>query len=208
MQYLRYTYLFPPRPDQAISPDSLPMLEQRGFIAQIKKNGTCNVIAVSPEGEITVKSRHGDDHKAWVPQREKLSAFTALKGRGWYVFVAELLHSKVTGIRDINYVHDVLVADGKYLLGKSQRDRQMILRSIFDVSEITPTYSHYVYDAHTWIAREYTQGFVSLFNSLTRDEDEGLVLKNPGQPLALCVREKSNNAGMLKARRHNKKYTF
>ena len=208
MRYESFAYLFPPRPDQAISPTMLPMVERQGYIAQVKKNGTCNVIAVSPTGEVKCMSRHKEDHKAWKPDQSKLKAFSRLAGRGWYVFVAELMHSKVAGIRDINYVHDILVHNGDYLVGKTQGQRQALLREVFPTAGLPETHSHYVYDEYTWIAKEYHEGFFGLYKGLDDGQDEGLVMKNPKQPLAFCTREKSNNVGLLKARKTHKNYSF
>lgn len=213
MEYDAYAYLWPPRPDNAISPQLLSMTERQGYAAQIKKkNGTCSVIAVSPDKKIVAKNRHKEDHKLWTPNPSKLTAFTGLGGKGWYVFVAELLHSKVRledgGVRDTNYVHDMLVEDGEYLVGVPQAERHARLCKLFDTENCEETYSHYVVDEHTWVARQFTSGFKSLFGSLTRAEDEGLVLKMPTAPLAVCGRQTSNNAGMLKARRPHTNYSF
>lgn len=209
MRYETYSYLYPPRPDQAVSPMMLPQLERQGFIIQIKKNGTCNVIAVKPStGEIKAMNRHAEPHKAWSPDPAKMNAFLDLPGEGWYVFVAELLHSKVAGLRHINYVHDILVADGEYLVGQTQAARQAILHELFATPRREKTYSHYIVDDYTWVVREYRSGFKKLYDGLTNPEDEGVVLKKPSARLALCAREKSNNLGMLKARKAHKNYSF
>ena len=208
MRYDDYSYLFPPRPEDAISPQMLTMMERRGFHAQIKKNGTCNVLAVSPDKQIVARSRHKDTHKLWTPNPAKLAAFTSLPGKGWYVFVCELMHSKVPGIRDINYVHDVLVHNGDYLVGTKQIDRYARLCSIFGTDKLEQTYSHYGLDEHTWIARQFIEGFKALYDSLGEAQDEGLVLKDPNAPLQLCTRAGSNNKGMLKSRKGHKNYTF
>jgi hypothetical protein len=212
MKFDTYSYLWPPRPDDAISPQMLPMMERRGFQAQVKKNGTCNVIAVTPEKGIIAKNRHKEDHTLWRPDINKLSALTGLPGKGWYVFVAELMHSKVKieegGVRDTNYIHDMLVCDGEYLVGVSQVERHRMLCELFGVDKLQPTYSHWVVDQYTWIARQFTEGFKPLYDSLTAKQDEGLVLKDPKAPLALCTRQASNNKGMLKSRKGHANYTF
>jgi hypothetical protein len=188
------------------------MIERQGFAAQIKKNGTCNVLAVGPDKEIIAKNRHKDDHKLWTPDLNKLSAFRSLPGKGWYVFVAELLHSKVRpqdgGVRDTNYVHDILVNNGDYLVGVSQEDRHAQLCKLFGVDKLEETYSHWIVDQYTWIAKQFTSDFKGLYDSLTRVEDEGLVLKDPKAKLTLCTRQTSNNKGMLKSRKAHKNFAF
>lgn len=211
MRYENYSYLYPPRPDQAVMPSMLGVLERQGFVAQVKKNGTCNVLAVRPStGEIKAMNRHAEPHKLWTPDREKLGQFLALPGQGWYVFVAELLHSKVKSdsLKHVNYVHDVLVSDGEYLVGYTQAQRSAILRALFGVESREQTYSHYVIDRHTWVARDHVMGFRSLYDSLSSEEDEGVVLKQPKQVIGLCVKAASNNIGMLKARKKHKNYSF
>lgn len=208
MRYDNYAYLWPPRPDDAIPSAMLPMMEKRGFVAQVKKNGTCNVLAVTPDKGIIAKSRHKEDHKLWRPDLNKLTAVRSLKGKGWYVFVAELLHSKVPGLRDINYIHDVLVLDGDYLVGVSQEERHARLCKLFGVDKLEETYSHWIVDDYTWIAKQFTSGFKPLYDSLTAKEDEGLVLKDPKARLAICAKQNSNNKGMLKSRKGHKNYSF
>lgn len=212
MKYGSYAYLWPPRPDDAVPVQMLPMMERRGYQAQIKKNGTCNVLAVGPDKEIIAKSRHKEDHKLWRPDLNKLSAVRALPGKGWYVFVAELMHSKVKledgGVRDTNYIHDMLVCNGEYLVGVSQADRHKMLCDLFKVETLEETYSHYVVDQYTWIAKQFTSGFTDLYNSLTSVQDEGIVLKDPKARLTICSKQGSNNKGMLKCRKRHANYSF
>ena len=89
MKYTSYSYLFPPRPENAIPGDMLGLYEKRGFVAQAKKNGTCNVMAISPERDITAMTRHRTPHKAWSANADTKKAFQNLPGNGWYVFVCE-----------------------------------------------------------------------------------------------------------------------
>ncbi|RYF04688.1 MAG: hypothetical protein EOO77_29310, partial [Oxalobacteraceae bacterium] len=65
MIYEKFSYLYPPRPEKAVPRALLGYYEKRGWVAQAKKNGTCNVIAVSPEGKLHCMSRHNDQHKLW-----------------------------------------------------------------------------------------------------------------------------------------------
>lgn len=209
MRFDTYTYLWPPRPEKAAPKMMLNFYAKQGFIGQIKKNGTCNVLAVSPERKLVCMNRHNETHKLWTPTAESSAAFKTLPGKGWYVFVAELLHSKVTnGPRDTNYVHDILVADGEYLVGQTLAERQQRLRDLFLKGGEAETHSHHVVDNHTWIAKNHTQGFGKLFDSLTLDEDEGLVLKNPKAPLTLCARQSANADWQVKVRRPHKNYGF
>jgi hypothetical protein len=208
MRYDAYKYLFPPRPEKAVSPEMLGFYDQQGWVAQIKKNGTCSVIAVSPTKELVTMNRHNETHKLWDPTPASSAAFKALPGTGWYVFVAELLHSKVAGgPRDTNYLFDILVSDGEYLVGKTFAERADILDSLFPDS-IGETQSHRIINSNTWVAKRHSGPFRELFDGLTADEDEGIVLKNPRTPLEFCFRKTNNASGQVKSRRQHKNYGF
>jgi len=211
MEYSSFRYLWPPRPEKAIPREMLGFYANRGWVAQCKMNGTCSVLAISPERQIFAMNRHEDEHKLWQPKPAHLQDFVKLPGKGWYVFVAELLHSKVPGIRDVNYVHDILVADGVQLAGTRFDQRQERLswlllnrkrgksREMLTHWEITPT---------LWLAKNYVNGFGDLFDRLDRPEHEGLVLKNPAGTLSMCLREGDNSGWQVKCRRPHKNYSF
>ncbi len=209
MRFDSYTYLWPPRPEQAVQRQMMGFYQQRGFVAQAKMNGTCNVLAVSPDKHIVAMSRHNAPHKLWTPTSKSSAAFAALPGKGWYVFVAELMHSKVPGIKDVNYVNDVLVADGEYLVGTNFMDRYKRLKSLFLRGGEGETRSHHVINANTWLAKTYMGGnFGMLFDALDRPEIEGLVLKNPEATLAMCLKPAANSHWQVKIRRQTKNYGF
>ncbi len=210
MNFDHYEYLWPPRPDskRAVPPAMLGFYEKRSYIGQIKKNGTCNVITVSPDKTITFMNRHNEAHSAWKPTAASEAIFKALPGDGWYVIVAELLHSKVTGgPRDTNYNFDVLVADSDYLVGKTFVERQAILLALFPDS-IDETFSHRVIDDNTWVAKPFTDGFRAVFDGLVSAEDEGIVLKDPNGKLEPCSRQAANTVWQVKCRKPHKNFSY
>jgi ATP-dependent DNA ligase len=210
-------YLYPPRPRQAITVNQLPGVERRGYWAQVKKHGTSNLIIVDPDNgssrdrrlgasarTVRCYNRHGGEHKAWQLTEASVRQFRRLAGAGYYVFTAELLHSKVHGIRDTNFVYDILVHNGDYLVGRTFAERQEILKSVFLRGRTpTPTYSHYTLDDNTWLAVNHTKGLQTVFTSLTKNEDEGLVLKDPKARLRLCGRPNNNSEWQVKCRRND-----
>lgn len=178
-----------------------------------KKNGTCNVLAVGPDGSIKAMTRHETVHKLWTPSAKTAAPFKNLprQNEGWYVFVAELMHSKVAGgTKDTNYIHDILVADGEYLVGKTFEERQAILVGLFpDIDQSKSTVSYHVIDDNTWLARNYSGALSALYDTVIADPScEGLVLKNPKAKLAMCSRQKSNTDWQVKCRRPHKNYSF
>jgi hypothetical protein len=196
-------YLFPPRPENAIAANQLDDYEHnRGFVAQVKKNGTSNVIIVDPDRAVRCYTRHNTEHKAWALTEQSGARFRTLPGNGWYVFAAELLHSKTRGIKDTNYIYDIIVNNGEYLVGSEFIDRQNMLKRIFlRRKNIKQTYSHYVLDFNTWLAVVHEHGFYDLFKTLVNPEDEGLVLKEPHSKLAFCGRPENNRGWQVKCRR-------
>jgi hypothetical protein len=207
MKYPEFRYLYPPRPNKAISKAFVGHYENLGYLAQIKLNGTCSVLGVSPDRQsIRAMTRHNDEHKAWSPNKNTLPAFQNLPGNGWYVFVAELLHSK-GNFRNINYIHDILVADGVFLCGENTQERQDILQNLFKTTD-DGSISHTVIDDHTWLVKNYRKDFLNLFDSLTEEHYEGLVMKDPKARLKLCDKEHSNSESQVKIRKPNKNYSY
>lgn len=214
-------FLYPPRPDKAIPPGMMHLYEQRGWLAQVKKNGTNNIIAVPPDrSALLTWNRHNEPHKLWTPTAASSAAFLALPGDKWWVFVAELMHSKVAdGERDTNYLHDVLVADGEYLVGTAYADRKNRLLSSFKLDGETPDAYRLKGNNNTFILKSFYGGqdglsFKDRFKALQAEAgegavaDEGLVLKDPGARLRYAVSEKANVHGQVKARLTHKNFSF
>ena len=204
MNYERFIFLEPPRAEQAIPPGLLHAYEKPGWIAQIKKNGTNSEIFISPEKEVFAYNRQGEKHKRWNFTEKTAAQFKKLPGKGWYVINAELLHSKVKGLRDVNYIHDVLVDDGEYLGGTTYASRYARLQRLFFNPHMKSTPGYWILDEHTWLARNFRGNFAKVFAGLTSDEDEGLVLKN----LEGILQAKANGGWTVKCRRNTKNFGF
>jgi len=210
-EYNKFEYLYPPRPDKSITPELLGFYNKRGYYATLKANGTNNIIAVGPDRILKCMTRHKEDHKLWVPTENSSKIFQNLPGKGWYVFTAELMHSKVkNGPKDTNYIHDILVNDGKYLLGSTYIERQNMLKDIFikGNEEQDSKGRFIILNNNTWLAINHTSDFKRLFEQFDNEYDEGLVLKNPNAKLELCSRETSNSNWQVKCRKATKNYGF
>jgi hypothetical protein len=208
MEYTDFAYIAPPRAEAKIPLAMLSIYEEGGWLAQVKKNGTNSVIFVPPDRTPFAYNRHGERHKAWEFDEESARFFARLPGRNWYVFNAELLHSKVSGgPKNTNYLHDCLVYDGTYLVGRSYRERYNLLYKAFDRYVTGQEYSHFVLNAQTWLAKSMTKGFKAIFKEkLSGDEDEGLVLKDPQGLLATT--DGKGAPWMAKIRKPMKNYSF
>jgi hypothetical protein len=202
MQYENYSFIKPPRAETAIPTSTLKFYEKKGLLAQTKMNGTNTVIFIPPNGEIFAKTRHGEDHKLWDQQASKsLKHFEKLRTSRWSVYNAELMHSKIVGLRDTHYVHDVLVYDGNLLNGSEYLDRYELLTRLFRGRDETT--SHVVIEPDLWLAKNHFKGFRKLFDGLG-PTDEGLVLKDPEGKL--CLRD--NSSWSVKCRRPMANFGF
>lgn len=207
MTYDKYAYLFPPRPEKKIAQPLLGFYENRGFWAQVKKNGTCTTI-FARDDDVIFKTRHPEirngNHALWAPEDDHNVFFAGSKN--WNVYVAELLHSKVSGgPKSQLYIFDQVVADGKQLVGTTFAERQQMLHDKFgcgtdegDQVRVAPRIA---------IAKCFNENFDSLFDSL-KPEDEGLVLKNPDGKLKPCFKADSNSSWQVKCRIPHKNYSF
>lgn len=198
-------YLWPPRPETAIPPHMIESFEKRGYVGQIKKNGACTVLFLK-DGQLSAMNRHAEPHANWSPTPNSGRALITRFPSGNYVFVAELLHNKVPGMRDILYVNDILVWDGQVLLGTTFRERQEALLNIWEPRETPLGYN--VIDSHLWVARPVASPLEKVFHGLTRPEDEGLVLKRNEAKLEYPLRAGINTAWQVKCRRRTKGYSF
>ena len=185
-------FWYPPRPEKAIVPSLINFYEKKGWIAQIKRNGTCSCAAVDDHANVTFFTRHGEAHKAWTPTEEAHDWF------GQYpdsYFVFELLHSKGGGVRDTIYLFDVLKMEGTDQVGFPLRERLCLLNTLPVSGKIS-------------VARTYTKDLTALYRGLSDPLDEGVVLKDPEAVLAECHRDGLNANWQLKCRRGTKNYSF
>lgn len=186
-------FYFPPRPEEAIMPIMIPFYERKGYVAQIKKNGTCTVTMIDRNKMVTHRTRHNEPHKAWTPTEDVNSFFAHFADS---VFVSELLHSKGGGVRNTMYIFDVLRFQGQDLTGKTLQERLELIDGIVP------------FTSNVMIADTYGANLKWLYQDLSDPLDEGIVLKNPNAPLAPCYRAASNTDWQVKCRRPKKMYGF
>jgi hypothetical protein len=184
-------FLYPPRPVFAIAPPLIGFYERRGWLAQIKKNGTCSV-ASNTNGLVEFRTRHNDMHKAWTPTDEAKEFFVAYPNS---YFVFELLHSKGGGVRDTLYLFDVLKFGGESLVGSSLEKRLDLLQGLSVSGNIS-------------MAKTFKKNLAGLYKGLTSPLDEGIVLKDPNAVLSECFRDGTNANWQVKVRKPTKNFGF
>lgn len=207
-EYKEFKYLYPPRPEFALTYDRIPYYESDGWVGQYKKNGTCTIIAMSPEGEFHAMNRHAENHKAWnLTDHIKEFLKRTLPKNGWTVLVAEILHSKTPTIKDTIYIHDIIVAGSKQLVGTTFGERQKILNKMLPGG--VEHYSHFELDTKVWRAKILTKNIVDAFHSIKDTSiDEGIVLKKLNGKLKDCYKSDANKAWQAKVRYATKNYQF
>lgn len=208
MSFSEWRYLFPPRPESAVTCDLIRMYQRRGWVGQFKKNGTCAVIGIGPEQTFQWFNRHQDTLK-WEPPPETVQLLWEMFGsKAWTVLIGELIHSKVKDIRNRLYLFDYVVLEGHYALGSTFTERQSVLYERVEPFIAAEARSHYLASRNVWLARTIKKELTSVFHAITSPEDEGLVLKDPWGKLRDCERENTNGHWQVKVRHPRTNFAF
>lgn len=200
MHFPEWRYLYPPRPEAAVTHDLIGMYEKQGWVGQYKKNGTCAVIGIGPGHSFQWMNRHEAELK-WSPTDRVAGMLWEIFGSSaWTVLVGELLHSKVREIRNKIYLFDFIVLEGEYQLGTTFAEREKILKERFEPYIGAESESHWLANEDVWLAKTKLGSLSHIFKGMHRPEDEGLVLKDPKGKLRDCEREKTNGHWQVKVR--------
>lgn len=208
MEYNKYKYIYPPRPETKVSPDSVSNFESLYF-AQPKLNGSCMFLTTNGT-EIHVKNRHKEDFKNFKLDIEELKKLH--RGNGWMVLCGEYMnksqrdeHNQVWNQKFV--IFDILVYEGKHLLGTTFEERIKLLDRLYGKIEA----KMFMYQVSENVFRVMTglHSFREIYNEITMYEMyEGLVLKMKNGKLENGVREKNNTKTQIKVRKETKNYTF
>ena len=211
LPYDKWSFLFPPRPENCILPSLLPYYEvMKGWLAQYKMNGTCLEIGVSPSKTLHVLTRHGSAPVRWKPTKRTEALLDFAPTNKWSVFTAELLNDKTKTIKDTIYIFDMIVAESMQLVGTTFIDRQTYLHKELFKNPVSETMSHYVMADGIWLSKPILKDFRAVFDTLqtyrtVNESVEGLVLKNPNGTLNQMFRTGSNQSWQVKCRLANEK---
>lgn len=216
LPYTRYSYLYPPRPENAVEPAKAGRYEGEGYVAQPKLDGS-SCLVFTDGSETVVMSRHAEPFSV-QPKLQRDGTLGRLH-RGdhgkWTVLVGELMNKSKTDERGIAFsdryvIHDVLVLDGVHLVGSTFGERIALLDRMYgaepsDQEELLSTPHKGVYRVRT-----HDSGFGDLFARLTSKAQmyEGIVLKDATAPLENGARRGNTRAGQAKIRRPVKNYQY
>lgn len=218
MKYDSYRYLFPPRAHNKVRPSDIGKYDTGEFVAQVKYNGDCCVVAIHGS-DLIIRNRH-NEVKNHVHDSIDLKALSHIC-EGWLVLTGEMLdkakkdeHGQV--IKGF-VIWDILVLNGCYLITSTLRQRIDVLDSIFKTSgmmvgaEGIKQYDHLLFTEYNGVYRTptYSTDFVALYNDLVKTElYEGLVLKKRNAILEVGFNSKNNFSWQLKCRKPTKIYKF
>lgn len=120
------TYIYPPRPEGAIPRGDHSIFEDLGWIAQYKYNDTRCLIKFRTDGRIQLWNRHAEMIKAYhtpIQLQEQLEQLRDQLGPGHHLLDGGLLDKKHPSIKNTIVIWDILVQNGKHLIGTTYQDR-------------------------------------------------------------------------------------
>lgn len=204
MKYNQFIPILPPRPTTSIPASNLGYYEKKKQIAQIKMNGTNNVIYVAPDRSLIALNRHKEKHKAWRFTKQSGKVFVGIPGNKWFVFNSELMHSKTPNMKDTNFIFDVFVFNGQYLLGETYRTRYNMLFDLLSDQITGEEFGYWQLGNNALLAKNITNGFGKVFDRLDRPEFEGLIIKDPEGVLTI----NSASDWLIRCRKRHANYPY
>lgn len=217
MKKIPYTekfVMFPPRASVSIRPEN--MNQYKGYIAQLKYNGSRTLIFVLPDGTIELWSRHQEPHKQYKMTADMEESIRALNlpPKSFHVLDGELMHSKTRGLKDKIVLYDILVYQDQYFIGSTYAERYVFLNNLCGDPSVPESETGrkiaLQVNRNIWIAPCFPSDmWQSMYNNLTDlDEIEGLVLKDPHGKLEFGLSESNNNAWQIRCRKPHKNYAY
>lgn len=219
MDYNEYKYLYPPRPEHKAQIDIVSKIYDNGqFVAQPKYNGTATLIFMDGKGFLKVMNRHNEEISN--PFFSEIDYQSAHTGKGFIVLCGELLNKNKRGENGLPFnkkfiIWDILVYEGKYLIGSTVMERLDLLETLYPCNRITvnekqiEAYDHICCTNHKGIykAPTYLNGFKKLYEEVVKtDLYEGILLKRAEGKLNYGYVGNNNSDYMLKVRKSTKNY--
>jgi ATP-dependent DNA ligase len=210
-------YLYPPRPVETTKHTELYKYDNGLFLAQPKYNGTCCEVFMN-ETEMIVMNRHNQPISS---KYHNIDLRGMYRGSGWMVICGEFLNKNKTGEDGLPFnlkfvIWDILVYNGKYLIGSTFEQRMNLLEQLYPCSKMkvgekfeSLNYLCFTEHKNVYKAPVYPTSFAILFELISKvDVYEGLVLKRKDAPLKYGLSEKNNNDWQIKCRKPTKNYRF
>jgi hypothetical protein len=138
--YLKYEFLFPPRPENSVPRSYIEKPENTlGFLGQPKLQGSCNGIALNGKNGrctqiIADWNRRQEQFDAYHLNIEELKKL--YRGNGWMMLYGEYMNKNQYDEKGKQWNHkyviwDILVHNGQYLVGTTTEERYKLYRSLY-----------------------------------------------------------------------------
>jgi hypothetical protein len=207
--YTKFRYLYPPRPETKAPVDMIQTLEDMGFIAQPKLNGSCALLFTDGK-EVIFWNRH---KKAFAKHQMDIDELRSLhRGKGWMVLVGEYMNKSQKDAAGKTFNHkfvlfDIIVFNGMQLIGKTTEDRLALMNSLWSFKNHDEWITQVT--SNVFIVNSITTGFEDAWNRITEiGMYEGFVFKKPNAKLETGYREVNNSLWQVKIRRPTKNYVY
>ena len=208
MDFNSYRYIWPPRPETKISPSSIHNFETGEYLGQPKLNGSCMQLYTDGDA-VVVMNRHKQPlaYKIGDDELRRLH-----RGNGWMVLCGEYMNKgqkDETGRPWIDrfVVFDIIVHEGKHLLGTTFEERHELLRKLYPDDPVKK-HLHRISENCFRVGSTKT-GFTEMYEDITRHPMyEGLVMKLARGRLENGTSEMNNVRTQIKCRKPTKNYAF
>ena len=202
-------YIYPPRPENKIKPDSLSKYDTGDYLCEPKLDGSNLTLYISCNA-YTQRNRHKGTITNFSMNDTEILKLQ--RGQGEIVLVGEYMNKSKLGTDGNLFnkkfvVFDILVYEDMYLVGSTFEERYELLKSIYKTNE----YDDYLYQIsdNVFMVKSFEDKFEKRYKSIIKvDMLEGWVLKRKNAKLERGTREKNNVNSQLKCRKETKNYQF
>ena len=213
MEYNKYNYIFPPRPDNAAPATDIERYDNGSMLGQAKSNGS-NCLIFTDGNTMHVMNRHNELLTKFQISKEEVinNLFKCDVGK-WMVLNGEYMNKSQNDENGKVFNHklvlyDILVYNSVHLLGWSNDQRVNFMHELYGKNESDKPY-YYGISENIYMNITYYGEFAKLYNEMIKtDMIEGLVLKRRSAKLEPGRTEKNNNKSMVKFRKPTKNYKF
>jgi hypothetical protein len=209
-----FRWIWPPRPEVSIRPESIGQMS--GFVAQLKYNDWRTVTYVFPDGGVAFFNRQGGPlppGRLTAQHERGVQALAPVRGK-LHVLDGGSLRIRVPAFGSRLILWDILVWEGRHLVGTTYRERYGLLQRACGEPSRPERETGAGIALETrwpgiWLAPTYETGWTELYQSHVHlPEIEGLVLKDPAARLERALSERNNGSWQIRVRKPHANYAF
>jgi len=213
MKYSTYSYIYPPRPKNAIPTSDITRWDNNMMLGQPKMNGS-NCTIYTDGVRFMNMNRHNQRLTNFqISQAELLELYKPVEKGSFLVINGEYMNKSKSDENGVVFNHkfvifDLLVLNSDYLVGSTFDSRVKTLDQLYGTNECEKDYL-YQYSDNIFRVKTYYNDFVNLYDKFSKiDMVEGLVMKRKSAKLEIGTTENNNSKSQVKARKPTKNYKF